>query len=149
MTLKTALASGHKLAICSGVPYTQNLNLTMYGSFSPKSINKEEDRRVIQLQQILEQMRRCLIVPITSEKTPQEVMTNLLDVAEKAADYAQRAETIYNEVVSTGYTSHLHGRKSKRLKLKSIFIKRLLTLPLLERKLFSPATRSSEQRWRL
>lgn len=102
VTLKTALASGHKLAICSGVPYTQNLNLTMYGSFSPKSINKEEDRRVIQLQQILEQMRRCLIVPITSEKTPQEVMTNLLDVAEKAADYAQRAETIYNEVVSTG-----------------------------------------------
>ncbi|HCR08610.1 MAG TPA: phage tail protein, partial [Sutterellaceae bacterium] len=91
VTLKTALASGHKLAICSGVPYTQNLNLTMYGSFSPTSINKEEDRRVIQLQQILEQMRRCLIVPITSEKTPQEVMTDLLDVAEKAADYAQRA----------------------------------------------------------
>lgn len=101
VTLKTALASGHKLAICSGVPYTQNLNLTMYGNFNPTSINKEEDRRVIQLQQILEQMRRCLIVPITSEKTPQEVMTDLLEVASKAQEYADRAEQIYNEVKNT------------------------------------------------
>lgn len=102
VTLKTALAVGQKLAICSGVPNTQNLNLTMYGNFNPTSINKEEDRRVIQIQQIAEQMRRCLIVPLTSEKTPQEVMSDLLEVANKAADYAQRAEAIYNEVVSTG-----------------------------------------------
>lgn len=102
VTLKTALAVGQKLAICSGVPNTQNLNLTMYGNFNPTSINKEEDRRVIQIQQIAEQMRRCLIVPLTSEKTPQEVMSDLLEVANRAADYAQRAEAIYNEVVSTG-----------------------------------------------
>lgn len=98
VTLTTALASGHKLAICSGVPYTQNLNLTMYGSFSPTSINKEEDRRVIQLQQILEQMRRCLIVPITSEKTPQQVLTEVLEIAATANSYAQQAQAIYDTV---------------------------------------------------
>lgn len=97
VTLKTALAVGQKLAICSGVPNTQNLNLTMYGNFNPTSINKEEDRRVIQIQQIAEQMRRCLIVPLTSEKTPQEVMSDLLDVANKANEYAKKAEAIYNE----------------------------------------------------
>lgn len=97
VTLKTALAVGQKLAICSGMPYTQNLNLTMYGNFNPVSINKEEDRRVIQIQQIAEQMRRCLIVPLTSEKTPQEVMSDLLDVANKANEYAKKAEAIYNE----------------------------------------------------
>lgn len=99
VTLKTALASGQKLAICSGVPYTQNLNLTAYGSFNPTSINKEEDRRVIQLQQIVERMRRSLLVPITSVKTPQEVMTELLDVAAKANEYAQQAGNVYQQVL--------------------------------------------------
>jgi len=42
VTLKTALATGHKLAICSGVPYTQNLNLTMYGNFNPTSSIKKK-----------------------------------------------------------------------------------------------------------
>lgn len=102
VTLTKGLKSGEKLVISSGVPNTQNLNLTMYGSFNPLSINKEEDRRVIQIQQIAEQMRRCLIVPITSSKTPQEVMTELLDVASKAQEYARRAEEIYNEVKATG-----------------------------------------------
>lgn len=70
----------------------------MYGSFSPTSINKEEDRRVIQLQQILEQMRRCLIVPITSEKTPQQVLTEVLEIAATANSYAQQAQAIYDTV---------------------------------------------------
>ena len=98
MTLKTALATGHKLAICSGVPYTQNLNLTMYGNFNPTSINKEEDRRVIQLQQIVEQMRRCLVVPITNDKTPQQVLTEVLETAATANSYAQQAQQIYATV---------------------------------------------------
>lgn len=98
VTLKTALATGHKLAICSGVPYTQNLNLTMYGNFNPTSINKEEDRRVIQLQQIVEQMRRCLVVPITNDKTPQQVLTEVLETAATANSYAQQAQAIYDTV---------------------------------------------------
>lgn len=98
VTLKTALATGHKLAICSGVPYTQNLNLTMYGNFNPTSINKEEDRRVIQLQQIVEQMRRCLVVPITNDKTPQQVLKEVLETAAMANEYAQLAQQIYATV---------------------------------------------------
>lgn len=98
VTLKTALATGHKLAICSGVPYTQNLNLTMYGNFNPTSINKEEDRRVIQLQQIVEQMRRCLVVPITNDKTPQQVLKEVLEIAATANEYAQLAQQIYATV---------------------------------------------------
>ncbi len=91
VTLKTALATGHKLAICSGVPYTQNLNLTMYGNFNPTSINKEEDRRVIQIQQLAEQMRRCLTVPITNGKTPEQVLKEILEIAATANEYAQLA----------------------------------------------------------
>lgn len=98
VTLKTALAVGQKLAICSGVPNTQNLNLTMYGNFNPTSINKEEDRRVIQIQQIAEQMRRCLIVPITSAKTPQQVLSEVLEIAATANTYAQQAKEIYESV---------------------------------------------------
>lgn len=99
VTLKTALASGHKLAICSGVPYTQNLNLTMYGNFNPTSINKEEDRRVIQIQQLAEQMRRCLTVPITNGKTPEQVLKEILEIAATANEYAQLAGETYQQVI--------------------------------------------------
>lgn len=99
VTLKTALATGYKLAICSGVPYTQNLNLTMYGNFNPTSINKEEDRRVIQIQQLAEQMRRCLTVPITNGKTPEQVLREILEIAATANEYAQLAGETYQQVI--------------------------------------------------
>ena len=91
VTLKTALAAGHKLAICSGVPYTQNLNLTMYGNFNPTTINKEEDRRVIQIQQLAEQLMRCLKVPSTSNKTPEELLKEIFEAAEDAIGSAKSA----------------------------------------------------------
>lgn len=91
VTLKTALAVGQKLAICSGMPYTQNLNLTMYGNFNPVSINKEEDRRVIQIQQIVEQLSRCLKVPSTSNKTPEELLKEIFEAAKSAVDSAESA----------------------------------------------------------
>lgn len=91
VTLKTALASGHKLAICSGVPYTQNLNLTMYGNFNPTSINKEEDRRVIQIQQLKEKLSRAVTTDVTDERSPRE-FTNALFAAKDASEAsAQRA----------------------------------------------------------
>lgn len=102
VTFTEAPAVGTRIAITSDTAIDQQLVLTNHDGFLPESLNEAYDKLTIICQELKETLGRCLIVPTTSEKTPQEVMTDLLDVAEKAADYAQRAETIYNEVVSTG-----------------------------------------------
>ena len=94
--------SGTVFVIQSSIPILQGTSITNHDRFLPEVLNKVHDKLTALVQQLAYLLGRCLVVPSTSEKTPQEVMTDLLDVAEKAADYAQRAETIYNEVVSTG-----------------------------------------------
>jgi hypothetical protein len=102
VTFTEAPAVGTRIAITSDTAIDQQLVLTNHDGFLPKSLNEAYDKLTIICQELKEALSRCLVVPITSEKTPQEVMTDLLDVANKAADYAQRAEAIYNEVTSTG-----------------------------------------------
>lgn len=98
VTLKQSIETlGTALAITSGMPYTQNLDLHNSGNFNPVVINKEEDRRVIQLQQLLEELKRCIIVPVTSAQTREELLQNLLDIANTANEYAQKAEQILKE----------------------------------------------------
>lgn len=97
-----APAKGVRVAITSDTAIDQQLVLTNHDGFLPESLNGAYDKLTIICQELKETLSRCLIVPVTSEKTPQEVMSDLLEVANRAADYAQRAEAIYNEVVSTG-----------------------------------------------
>lgn len=97
-----APAKGVRVAITSDTAIDQQLVLTNHDGFLPESLNDAYDKLTIICQELKETLSRCLIVPLTSEKTPQEVMSDLLEVANRAADYAQRAEVIYNEVVSTG-----------------------------------------------
>ena len=94
--------SGTVFVIQSSIPILQGTSITNHDRFLPEVLNEVHDKLTALVQQLAYLLGRCLVVPSTSEKTPQEVTTDLLDVAEKAADYAQRAETIYNEVVSTG-----------------------------------------------
>lgn len=94
--------TGTVFVIQSSIPNLQGTSLTNHDRFLPEVLNEVHDKLTALVQQLAYLLGRCLVVPSTSEKTPQEVMTDLLDVANKAADYAQRAEAIYNEVTSTG-----------------------------------------------
>lgn len=100
--LKQSIAHlGTKLAITSNVAYTQNLDLHDSGNFSPSAINKEEDRRVIQIQQLYEAIQRCILVPVTSLVSSGEMLQQLLNVASKANEYAELASKTYQEVLET------------------------------------------------
>lgn len=102
VVLVNAPAKGVRVVITSDTAIDQQLVLTNHDGFLPESLNDAYDKLTIICQELKETLSRCLIVPLTSEKTPQEVVSDLLEVANRAADYAQRAEAIYNEVVSTG-----------------------------------------------
>ena len=97
--LAKALPAGKSLAITSNLAYTQEMQLTNFSRFPPEILNSAMDRTVILIQQLKEMAERHLTVPVTSEKTPQQVMQEILDIAATANVYATEAKAIYDKVV--------------------------------------------------
>lgn len=99
VVLTNALASNHALSILSDLAYTQEMQLTNFSRFPPEILNSAMDRTVILIQQLKELAGRHLTVPATSSKTPQQLMTEILDIASTANEYAIEAKKIYDKAV--------------------------------------------------
>lgn len=97
--LAKALPAGKSLAITSNLAYTQEMQLTNFSRFPPEILNSAMDRTVILIQQLKEMAERHLTVPATSEKTPQQVMQEILEIASTANVYASEAKTFYDKAV--------------------------------------------------
>lgn len=98
VTLNNALPFGKALAILSNAPFLQEKVFTNAGGFYPEVLNDALDTLTIYCQQLKEALGRCLIVPGTSDRTPQEVLNEILEIAASANDYAQQAQAIYDTV---------------------------------------------------
>lgn len=92
VTLVAPLDSGLHLSITSAVPAEQQIDLTNHDGMLPMTLNTGYDKDVILIQQLEEKVSRALIVPITSETTPQEAMQNLLSAQEDARKFADQAK---------------------------------------------------------
>lgn len=90
--LTDPLPEGQRLSILSCVPYDQPMVLTNQGGFYPRTINDSADRLAIQVQQLLEEMKRTLKVPATSSMTPWGLLLQIFQAAESAATSAEEAE---------------------------------------------------------
>lgn len=88
----TPPADGVKIAILSAIPETQTMVLTTYDGFDPEVLNDSADRQVALVQQLREQVGRTLKVPATSDKTPEQAMTEILEVAANAGEYRDQAQ---------------------------------------------------------
>lgn len=99
VVLTNALASNHALSILSDLAYTQEMQLTNFSRFPPEILNSAMDRTVILIQQLKELAGRHLTVPATSNKTPAQVMTEILDIASTANEYAVEAKKFYDKVI--------------------------------------------------
>ena len=91
VTLLTAPTAGSVLVVVSDVDYTQPIVFTNQGGFYPELLNEGYDRAIILTQQLKEQLDRTLVVPVTSEKTPQQTMQEILDIAATANEYSGQA----------------------------------------------------------
>lgn len=67
VTLSAALVADYTLVIVSAVPQTQLLNLTNMGSFFPANINTAFDRVIALIQQLQDEVDRCIKLPVTAE----------------------------------------------------------------------------------
>ncbi len=82
------LAAGVRLTIYRLVPHVQQTDLENGGDFDAEVIESEFDDLVMQIQQLREMLSRAILVPIGSDKTPEQLLAELL----AAADAAARAE---------------------------------------------------------
>lgn len=99
VVLTNALASNHALSILSDLAYTQEMQLTNFSRFPPEILNSAMDRTVILIQQLKELADRHITVPATSDKTPEQLLKEILDIAASANDYAIEAKKIYDRAV--------------------------------------------------
>ncbi|WP_448338831.1 hypothetical protein AB9L11_11880 [Desulfovibrio piger] len=89
------LPSGWKLAITRDMPFTQEDDYITGTRFDPEVIETGLDRATAERQQLLEQLQRAVILPPTSDETPEDMAQELLkarDEAVKSAGAAKNSE---------------------------------------------------------
>ena len=99
VSLVRAPASGIRVTILSVVAATQETQLTNHDGLSPKILNTVHDKLTILIQQLQEKADRTLVVPASSTKTPDQLLTEILEVAASAQDFANQTKTIYDDVL--------------------------------------------------
>lgn len=86
VTLNAPLATGYVLAVTSQVGNLQPVDLTNQGGFYPNVINAALDRATIQIQQLAEEMSRAAKLPITRDEDVDELLNDLVRVADNLDD---------------------------------------------------------------
>lgn len=86
VTLNVPLAIGYVLVVTSQVGNLQPVDLTNQGGFYPNVINAALDRATIQIQQLAEEMSRAAKLPITRDEDVDELLNDLVRVADNLDD---------------------------------------------------------------
>lgn len=92
----TPLPSGWRLAIVRNMPFAQGIDLISASRFDPQVIEDGLDQATAELQQLNEKLARAVIMPATSDKSPEEVVASIYssrDAAAQSATTAARSAT--------------------------------------------------------
>lgn len=86
-------AAGKSVTIGSCVPYTQEVVITNQGGFYPAILNKAYDKLTILVQQLLEEVSRCVKAPISGQEKPDALIQTVYESALTAKENAQLSVT--------------------------------------------------------
>ena len=89
VTMSVAPGNGVVIAILSNVAYEQTMELTTHDGFDPRTLNRNADRIVAQIQQLKEGLSRAIVTGPTDTLTPEELKNKLLDAANDATVVAK------------------------------------------------------------
>ena len=89
VTMLIAPGDGVTIAILSNVAYEQTMELTTHDGFDPRTLNRNADRIVAQIQQLKEGLSRAIVTGPTDTLTPEELKNKLLDAANDATVIAK------------------------------------------------------------
>lgn len=82
ITLVSALAVGYTMIITTALAYLQSVDLTNQGGFYPEVVTQALDKLTIFVQQLDEQLARCAKVTITSAVTVDDLVEDIIAVAD-------------------------------------------------------------------
>lgn len=83
--------AGATLAVKSGVPETQQLDLSHTSDVDTEALETELDRQVQMIQQLREETARAVKVPVTAGTTPEQLQQQLFAARDEASAAAQAA----------------------------------------------------------
>ena len=86
------LPSGWKLAITRDMPFTQEDDYITGTRFDPEVIETALDKATAERQQLLEQLQRAVILPPSSDETPEDMAQEILRARDEAAQSAGAAK---------------------------------------------------------
>lgn len=86
------LPTGWRLAITRDMPFEQQVDLISGTRFDPEVIETHMDRATAERQQLLEMLRRALLMPPTSDETPEIVAQQVLEARDRAEAAANQSE---------------------------------------------------------
>ena len=89
VTVATAPEAGTNLAVISAIPALQPMVLTPYDGFNPETLNSDSDRHVALIQQVNEQLSRCITVDATDSMSAGDLKNKLLSAADTAYTVAK------------------------------------------------------------
>ena len=85
------LPAGWRLAIVRNMPFEQGIDLISASRFDPQVIEDGLDQATAELQQLNEKLARAVIMPATSDKSPEEVVASIYSSRDAAAQDATAA----------------------------------------------------------
>lgn len=86
------LPAGWRLAIVRNMPFAQGIDLVSASRFDPQVIEDGLDQATAELQQLNEKIARAVILPATSDQSPEEVVQSIYASRDTAAHSAANAE---------------------------------------------------------
>ncbi len=92
------LPSGWKLAITRDMPFTQEDDYITGTRFDPEVIETALDKATAERQQLLEQLQRAVILPPTSDETPEDMAHELLRARDDVQDMRDDVQDMLAEV---------------------------------------------------
>ena len=85
------LPEGSTLSIVRNMPFTQGIDLVSASRFDPQVIEDGLDQATAERQQLLEQLSRAVILPPTSEQSPEQVVEEIYAARDQAGQSAAEA----------------------------------------------------------
>lgn len=101
VTFASAPADGTIIILMRAMPFVQEDRYVTGSRFDAHEIEDAFDIACAERQELKELADRHLTVPVTSERTPQQVMTEIFQTVANANEYAVKAEETYAATVKT------------------------------------------------
>ncbi len=109
-----ALSDRYFLSVTRNMPFVQDIDLVSGSKFDPQVIEDGLDKSAAERQQLREQLSRAVILPPTSEQSPEEVVEDIYaarDEAQTSAKAAAQSATAAEKSAVDAAASEIHAKE--------------------------------------